>query len=188
LEAAESASTLKALGITRVLSLLGPGLATTDAAASSSASPITALSTASSVTTPVSSSSSSSSPFMVETPAVVRMAVDLPDVPSANLLDYLDAAVDFCLNAGSAPPRSVLIHCVSGVSRSCAVAAACIMRDAGVSAAGAVEHVRRAHPAAEPNEGFIAQLRLYETMGAHVDKDSQAYRRFLLERAAREYE
>lgn len=49
----------------------------------------------------------------------------------------------------------------AGVSRSAAFAAGVLMATEGLSADAAVEAVAAAHPAADPNEGFRAQLRLF---------------------------
>ncbi|KAI9356492.1 protein-tyrosine phosphatase-like protein [Zopfochytrium polystomum] len=161
----------------------------------------------------------------------VRLALPVLDVPAADLLSHLDAAVAFCLAGGAgdeddtgrggqatekaaasvadgdadaaaagtsakpsppppeppAPARGkVLVHCVHGVSRSAAVAAACVMRVSGASARDAVERVRAVRPKARPNDGFIEQLELYEAMGCRVDAENQKYRVWLLERLAQE--
>lgn len=46
---------------------------------------------------------------------IVRMAVPLRDMESENLLDYLDACLDFIED--SRKEGSVLVHCFAGVSR-----------------------------------------------------------------------
>lgn len=50
----------------------------------------------------------------------------------------------------------VLIHCAQGVSRSAAVAVACLMTQQGSEPQAALEQLRRRYPAAAPNEGVRA--------------------------------
>ena len=78
-----------------------------------------------------------------------------------------------------------LVHCHAGVSRSCAVIAAHVMKTRGVDADDALEVVRRAHPRADPNAGFVAQLRpvaLHGLQAEHGRRGLQALQR----RATRE--
>lgn len=94
-------------------------------------------------------------------------------VPSPFDLEYLDLAmnddvfedvawfvyvtldfVDKCWDAGG----RVLVHCVRGVSRSCALAIACVMVRTMASYADAYAAVRLCRPVCDPNSGFAAQL------------------------------
>ena len=81
----------------------------------------------------------------------------------------------------------VLIHCSAGVSRSAAVAAACLMAldsasssspsPPALSADAAVAAVAAAAPGTLPNPGFLNQLRLFAEMGCRLDaKSSPEYR------------
>jgi len=78
--------------------------------------------------------------------------------------DELDLDFDFDLSDSPSPSPSpstsggVLIHCVGGVSRSAALAAAWLVSRAGATAEGAVAAVKRARPLAAPNSGFLEQL------------------------------
>ena len=81
-----------------------------------------------------------------------------------------------------------LVHCHAGVSRSCAVIAAHVMKTRGVDADDALEVVRRAHPRADPNAGFVAQLRLWRSMDCKLNMADEAYRLYSVARLARRRE
>jgi len=57
---------------------------------------------------------------------------------------------------------AVLVHCYAGVSRSAALVAAHLMTRLGLSLTEAMARVRAARPEADPNPGFVAQLRRLE--------------------------
>lgn len=78
----------------------------------------------------------------------------------------------------------VLIHCQSGVSRSPAVAAAYLMRSGGHTATEALQLIKDKHPAAAPNDGFLAQLGLFQDMKCSLDLEHPVYRLFCHEQAS----
>lgn len=120
-------------------------------------------------------------------PAAARhLHIDLEDVPEANLLQHLPAALDFV--AAGAAGAGALVHCAQGVSRSAAVAAAHLMRAAGLGPDEALAALRARHPAAEPNSGFVGQLRMFHDMGCALDPGHAPYKRFLLEQAGRRHD
>lgn len=51
----------------------------------------------------------------------------------------------------------------------------------------ALEVIRREHPGADPNAGFMAQLRLFHSMGCQLDLRRIQYRRFKVAQLARNY-
>jgi atypical dual specificity phosphatase len=53
----------------------------------------------------------------------------------------------------------VLVHCNAGISRSCSVCVAFLMKQAHLSYDEALALVRKTRPAARPNAGFEEQLR-----------------------------
>ncbi|CAL2271501.1 unnamed protein product [Prunus armeniaca] len=63
-----------------------------------------------------------------------RMGVPLRDMDDENLLDYLDACVDF-IDKGR-KKGSVLVHCFAGVSRSASIITAYLMRTEHLSQEG----------------------------------------------------
>ena len=70
---------------------------------------------------------------------------------------------------------------LAGVSRSVAVVVALLMgRDPGLDADTALDLLRVSHPGAHPNDGFVAQLRLFHSMGCRLDAANAQYRRHQL--------
>jgi dual specificity phosphatase 12 len=67
---------------------------------------------------------------------------------------------------------------LAGVSRSAAVAVAVLMgREGSLDADTALDLIRRSHPGAHPNDGFIEQLRLFHAMGCRLDATNAQWRR-----------
>lgn len=58
---------------------------------------------------------------------------------------------------------ATLVHCVQGVSRSAAVAAAYVVRTYGLSLEAALGLLKQARPQVKPNTSFLAHLRAFET-------------------------
>ena len=81
-----------------------------------------------------------------------------------------------------------LVHCHAGVSRSCAVIAAHVMKTRGMDPPDALDIVRRAHPHADPNRGFVAQLELWRSMDCKLNMADEAYKLYSVARLARERE
>jgi len=116
------------------------------------------------------------------------MGLGVLDEPEANLLDQLPAALDFIASALGAGGR-VLVACEAGVSRSAAVALAHLIREEGGEAPveAQLAELQRVYPAAEPNEGFMAQLELFRAMGCRLDRGHAPYRKFRTENLGRQY-
>ena len=73
----------------------------------------------------------------------------------------------------------VYVHCGGGLSRSAAVVLAFIMKKHELSYADALKRVNKKRKVF-PNEGFVEQLKLYESMQWTVNGFNDEYRRFLL--------
>jgi dual specificity phosphatase 12 len=85
--------------------------------------------------------------------------IGLLDVEEEDLLGHIPEALAFIedgLRAGG-----VLVHCVSGMSRSAAMVAAWLIKTEGLSACDALVKVQERRPIVDPNEGFRRQLILY---------------------------
>ncbi|KAL6530566.1 hypothetical protein OROMI_028455 [Orobanche minor] len=108
----------------------------------------------------------------------LRMAVPLRDMESEDLLDYLDACLDFIED--NRKEGSVLVHCFAGVSRSAAIITAYLMRNERLSVDDAIESLRQICQSVCPNDGFLEQLKMFEEMGFKVDRASPIYKHFRL--------
>ncbi|KAL3682065.1 hypothetical protein R1sor_000087 [Riccia sorocarpa] len=105
-----------------------------------------------------------------------RMTVPLKDMESENLLDHLEACMDFIEKGRKT--GSVLVHCMAGVSRSAAVILAYLMRTERLSVEDALTSLRESSATACPNSGFMDQLQMFEDMGFKVDHGSSIYKKF----------
>ncbi|CAB4316636.1 unnamed protein product [Prunus armeniaca] len=85
-----------------------------------------------------------------------RMGVPLRDMDDENLLDYLDACVDF-IDKGR-KKGSVLVHCFAGVSRSASIITAYLMRTEHLSQEDALGSLRQSCEFVCPNDGFLDQV------------------------------
>uniref|UniRef100_UPI00358F9B30 dual specificity protein phosphatase 12-like isoform X2 n=1 Tax=Myxine glutinosa TaxID=7769 RepID=UPI00358F9B30 len=88
----------------------------------------------------------------------------LLDEEGADLLGVLPGALDYIDQALAGAGR-ILVHCESGVSRAPAVIAAWLMFSENVSLPTALQQLRMQRPDAEPNAGFISQLKVMESTG-----------------------
>jgi len=91
---------------------------------------------------------------------MTHMRIPIEDVDHADLLIYLPIAVRF-IDKALREHGIVLVHCVQGLSRSAAVVAAYLMWSRQISAAQALEVVRRAREQVWVNPGFQEQLVLF---------------------------
>lgn len=118
-----------------------------------------------------------------------HLQIQVQDVETANLLEHLPTATHFMDSAlipledaeGQKHLGAVLVHCAQGVSRSVAVIMAYLMYKYKLKLPQALHAVKRRSENAQPNEGFIKQLELFESMGFTVDKLSSTYKQFLVE-------
>ena len=103
--------------------------------------------------------------FDVKVPrGVDQHVVSVLDQEDANLLDFLEDAVDFIEEAIDDDGK-VLVHCVSGVSRSAAVIVAFMGYSMGLSVTESIDVLKLSCPQVSPNDGFLRQLALFQEMG-----------------------
>ena len=123
-----------------------------------------------------------------ELPSCTYFHIHIEDDEDENLLQHLPAAVDFISSALASPSSAVLVHCAQGTSRSAAVALAYVMRTQDLDPDTALQKLKKNHPAAEPNSGFMTQLHLFHCMDFKLDSKYVPYRRFLAQQAAVQYQ
>ena len=85
--------------------------------------------------------------------------VSIQDDPSANLLKFLHECCDFIHNHDG----PVFVHCVAGVSRSASVCIAYLIKYHLMTADQAFAVVHCARPIIRPNNGFVQQLKYFES-------------------------
>ncbi|ETN80625.1 dual specificity phosphatase, catalytic domain protein [Necator americanus] len=95
------------------------------------------------------------------------LAMDLPnqDLLGTGLLADGLAFMKNAVQSGG----NVLVHCEVGVSRSVTVVAAYIMQKYKFSPEKALEFIKKSRPIAFPNEGFYAQLQIFEKLDYNLD-------------------
>lgn len=118
-----------------------------------------------------------------------HLQIDINDEETANLLEHLPGAIDF-INLALFPhgaegdqkkhSGAILIHCAQGKSRSVAVIIGYLMAKYNLTYSQALHAVTRKVADAEPNSGFVEQLKLFEQMKCKVDDRSTEYRQFLV--------
>jgi len=112
--------------------------------------------------------------LLKEKPSMDLHQIDVEDRPAANLLEHLDDAVAYIEKAVQAN-KSVLVHCMAGVSRSATCVAAYIVKNLGLPPTDAIAKVKEGRSCANPNFGFVKQLNAWHKMGNTIDKESPLY-------------
>ncbi|KAF3992979.1 hypothetical protein FT663_00332 [Candidozyma haemuli var. vulneris] len=119
-----------------------------------------------------------------------HLQIEVQDLETSNLLEHFNTTNEFIDSAlvqsteeGDQKKHhgAVLVHCAQGVSRSVAVVMAYLMYKYKLKIPQALHAVKRRSESAQPNEGFMKQLELFQEMAYSVDKSSSAYRQFLVE-------
>ncbi|XP_030755525.1 dual specificity protein phosphatase MPK-4-like [Sitophilus oryzae] len=104
--------------------------------------------------------------------------IEALDLPSEDLLSHFDdiyAFIEKGLNTGA-----VLVHCYYGVSRSATAVLAYLMKKYGWSFSKAFQKVKSKRRFVYPNEGFAAQLKLYQDFGCKIDRNEKKCKLFRL--------
>lgn len=107
---------------------------------------------------------------------ITRMKVLLNDDPTENLLDRLEACLEFIDKARE--QGTILVHCMAGVSRSASVIVAYLMKIENLSVKDALSSLREASSKVCPNKGFMEQLQMFEEMGCRIDPMHPVYKSF----------
>eukprot|EP00798_Chlamydomonas_sp_ICE-L_P008654 gene8654-34106_t len=113
--------------------------------------------------------------------AYTTLRINIADDEGENLLMHLPTSYSF-ISEALAQGGKVLVHCQGGVSRSASLVAAYLMKTRSLGAEEAIELIRQKWPNASPNEGFEAQLGLFQDMKCSLDEDHPVYRMWCLGR------
>ncbi|XP_072015720.1 dual specificity protein phosphatase 12-like [Amphiura filiformis] len=105
--------------------------------------------------------------------------VKMYDQPDKDLLGHLGECFKFIEDG--LKEGKVLIHCVMGISRSTSVATAFLMYRDKITRDKALDLIKETRPYARPNDGFMAQLALFEAMGCQLDTSNQQFKQHRLE-------
>ena len=94
----------------------------------------------------------------------VYKQVPLQDMPSFNIMQYLDECLDFIDKARGLKGDEgvVLVHCYYGASRSASIVIAYLIRHERMRYKEALDYLQILRPGTKPNEGFQKQLKEYE--------------------------
>lgn len=92
--------------------------------------------------------------------------------------EFIDSAL-FRNSIDKKHQGNILVHCSQGVSRSVAFIIAYLMEKYNLNLNQALHAVKRKSPDAEPNPGFIEQLKLYKEMGFKEDNNNDEYEALL---------
>lgn len=82
------------------------------------------------------------------------------DVEWEKIYKYFDTAVDFIKECEDQDGK-VFVHCMCGVSRSATLVAAYLIREKGMTAEDAINHLHAYREKVNPNKGFREQLEKY---------------------------
>ncbi len=83
--------------------------------------------------------------------------IKINDLPSENIKKYFNSSFNFIKK------NKTLIHCAMGISRSVSITIAYLMRSQSMTFNEAFALVKKSRSIADPNPGFIEQLKKYET-------------------------
>ena len=87
--------------------------------------------------------------------------VQIYDGPDSNLKDYLLECIEFIEKIIKSGKR-IYVNCAAGVSRSASTVLAYMMASKNISLNDAYDLVSAKRPCIKPNDGFVAQLKLFE--------------------------
>ncbi|EKF39192.1 phopshatase, putative [Trypanosoma cruzi marinkellei] len=94
-------------------------------------------------------------------PGMKHLVLPVEDIPGEKIIPLFEKAFLF-IDEAKKENKGILLHCFAGLSRSVTVAAAYIMRRYNMTRDKALDIIREARPAAQPNPGFMDMLLEYE--------------------------
>jgi protein-tyrosine phosphatase len=87
--------------------------------------------------------------------------IDISDEPTSNLKKYFNHTYTIIRNALIDQTCGIYVHCIAGVSRSCTIIAAYLIKEYGLTADQALAQIRLKRTFVKPNKGFLRQLNEY---------------------------
>ncbi|KAH8822937.1 protein-tyrosine phosphatase-like protein [Flagelloscypha sp. PMI_526] len=101
---------------------------------------------------------------------IKRLKIPVNDWIDADLLCHFDETNKF-IDEALEQEKGIIVHCMMGVSRSATVVIAYLMWKKSMTFEDALAHVKERRPIIDPNEGFRAQLRIYEQFGCNMETE-----------------
>lgn len=83
------------------------------------------------------------------------------DTPTQNIMNYFEQAQNF-INICKEKKGKILIHCFAGKSRASTITISYLMAVLKLDFRQSLDHLQRQRPIAQPNIGFMVQLKNYE--------------------------
>ncbi|KAF7309524.1 Phosphatases II [Mycena indigotica] len=118
-------------------------------------------------------------PDLVQAAAPINhLVIPIEDNDESNILQYLTNTCAF-IHAAIRSGGKVFLHCVMGISRSATVVCAYLMFARRISAAGAIEFLRKCRPKSRPNYNFTRQLLVFSACEYQVASNKAPYRLWL---------
>lgn len=91
-------------------------------------------------------------------PNITYYRINIDDSYTANITPHIPGVIGF-IHAERQRGKTVLVHCAAGISRSSSVVCAYLMAKYLETYEQAIAKVKSKRPMAEPNQGFVHQLK-----------------------------
>ncbi|GBE59021.1 dual-specificity phosphatase [Babesia ovata] len=99
---------------------------------------------------------------------VLHMVVRAEDTSNERLFRAFQFAYDFVEAVSTISNGSTFVHCMMGMSRSCSLVCAYLMKKQEATFTSVIKQLKSVHPIASPSAGFSCQLLLYYKHGFEV--------------------
>ncbi|CAD8086170.1 unnamed protein product [Paramecium primaurelia] len=86
--------------------------------------------------------------------------IQIEDKPETNIKQYFEECIEY-IDSIIAQNKNILVHCYGGQSRSVTIITAYIIRKLRLNSLRALNYVKQKHARAEPNQGFLDQLKTF---------------------------
>lgn len=111
-------------------------------------------------------------------PNLAMHQISVADMVDEDLLSHFESAIRFIKEGVTR--GAILVHCYHGVSRSATLTLAYLMKIKKWPLNKAFSNLKSHRPSVGPNEGFMDQLRLFESMNCKLDKSFLPYKLYKL--------